>query len=87
MQQQNVFFATNNYQNLTDEEIIAQIKLGDEKALTYLLDKYKELVNIKVGKYFLVGGEKEDVIQEGMIGLYKAIKNFDKNKKRSCRYR
>ena len=80
MQQQNVFFATNNYQNLTDEEIIAQIKLGDEKALTYLLDKYKELVNIKVGKYFLVGGEKEDVIQEGMIGLYKAIKNFDKNK-------
>ena len=80
MQQQNVFFATNNYQNLTDEEIIAQIKLGDEKALTYLLDKYKELVNIKVGKYFLIGAEREDIIQEGMIGLYKAIKSFDKQK-------
>ena len=79
--QHNVFFATNNYQNLTDEEIITQIKNGDEKALTYLLDKYKELVNMKVGKYFLIGAEKEDIVQEGMIGLYKAIKNFDKHKR------
>ena len=78
--QHNVFFATNNYQNLTDEEIITQIKNGDEKALTYLLDKYKELVNMKVGKYFLIGAEKEDIVQEGMIGLYKATKNFDKHK-------
>ena len=78
--QHNVFFTTDNYQKLTDEEIIAQIKNGDEKALTYLLDKYKELVNIKVGKYFLIGAEREDIIQEGMIGLYKAIKSFDKQK-------
>ena len=80
MQEQNVFFATNNYQNLKDEDIISKIKAGDEKALTYLLNKYKELVNIKVGKYFLIGAEKEDIVQEGMIGLYKAIKNFDKSK-------
>ena len=80
MQEQNVFFATNKYQNQTDEEIIAEIKAGDEKALTYLLNKYKELVNIKVGRYFLIGAEKEDIVQEGMIGLYKAIKNFDKSK-------
>ena len=78
--QHNVFFTTDNYQKLTDEEIIVQIKNGDEKALIYLLDKYKELVNIKVGKYFLIGAEKEDIIQEGMIGLYKAIKSFDKQK-------
>ncbi len=78
--QHNVFFTTDSYQKLTDEEIIAQIKNGDEKALTYLLDKYKELVNIKVGKYFLIGAEREDIIQEGMIGLYKAIKSFDKQK-------
>ena len=83
MQEQNVFFATNKYQNQTDEEIIAEIKTGDEKALTYLLDKYKELVNIKVGKYFLIGAEKEDIIQEGMIGLYKAIKSFNKDKQNS----
>ena len=60
--QHNVFFTTDNYQKLTDEEIIAQIKNGDEKALIYLLDKYKELVNIKEGKYFLIGAEKEDII-------------------------
>lgn len=83
MQEQNVFFATNRYQNLTDEQIIAEIKTGDEKALTYLLDKYKELVNIKVGKYFLIGAEKEDIIQEGMIGLYKAIKSYNKDKQNS----
>ena len=83
MQEQNVFFATNKYQNQTDEEIIAEIKAGDEKALTYLLNKYKELVNIKVGKYFLIGAEKEDIIQEGMIGLYKAIKNYNKDKNNS----
>ena len=78
--QHNVFFATENYQKLTDEEIILQIKNGDEKALTFLLDKYKDLVNMKVGKYFLIGAEKEDIVQEGMICLYKAIKNFDKSK-------
>ncbi len=84
MQEQNVFFATTNrYQNLTDEQIIAEIKAGDEKALTYLLDKYKELVNIKVGKYFLIGAEREDIIQEGMIGLYKAIKSYNKDKQNS----
>ncbi len=83
MQEQNVFFATNRYQNLTDEQIVAEIKTGDEKALTYLLDKYKELVNIKVGKYFLIGAEKEDIIQEGMIGLYKAIKSYNKDKQNS----
>lgn len=83
MQEKNVFFATNKYMELSDEEIIAKIKDGDEKALTYLLEKYKELVNMKVGKYFLIGAEREDIVQEGMIGLYKAIKNFKKEKQNS----
>ena len=83
MQEQNVFFTTNKYQNSTDEEIVAQIKSGDEKALSYILDKYKELVNMKVGKYFLIGAEREDIVQEGMIGLYKAIKNFAPDKQNS----
>ena len=83
MQEQNVFFTTNKYQNSTDEEIVAQIKSGDEKALSYILDKYKELVNMKVGKYFLIGAEREDIVQEGMIGLYKAIKNFVPDKQNS----
>ena len=83
MQNESVFFSTNKYSNLTDEQIVTEIKQGDEYALSYLLEKYKELVNMKVGKYFMVGAEKEDIMQEGMIGLYKAIKNFDTQKQNS----
>lgn len=77
MQKENVYYTTEKYVNLTDEQIISQIKEGDEQALSFLLNKYKDLVNSKVGKYFIIGAEKEDIIQEGMIGLYKAVKNFD----------
>ena len=80
MQNENVFFTTDKYNNLTDEEIISQIKQGDESALVYLLEKYKDIVNAKVGKYFIIGAEREDVIQEGMIGLFKAIKDFNPEK-------
>ena len=80
MQNENVFYTTNQYPNLTDEQIVSLIKQGDEKALSYLLEKYKNLVNIKVGKYFIIGAEREDIMQEGMIGLFKAIKNFKEEK-------
>lgn len=80
MQNKNIYYATDKYNNLEDEEIIVEIQNGNEQALTYLLNKYKPLVNNKVGKYFIIGAEKEDIIQEGMIGLYKAIKSFDKEK-------
>ena len=83
MQKKDVFFTTNKYDNLTDEQIIEKIHNGDEEALGYILEKYKELVNMKVGKYFIVGAEKEDTVQEGMIGLFKAIKSFDKTKQNS----
>ena len=59
------------------------IKQGDNQALSYLLERYKELVNIKVGKYYIVGAEREDTVQEGMIGLFKAIKCFDAQKQNS----
>lgn len=65
---------------MTDEEIIKEIRKGDKQALTYLMNKYKEIVNLKVGKYFMVGAEKEDIIQEGLIGLFKAIKTFNAEK-------
>lgn len=77
MQNSNIYYTIEKYANLTDEQIISQIKDGDEQALTFLLDKYKDLVNTKVGKYFIIGAEREDIVQEGMIGLYKAIKGFD----------
>ena len=82
---QNVFYTKDQFKNQTDEEIISQIKQGDEKALSYLLEKYKELVNIKVSKYFIIGAEKEDIVQEGMIGLFKAIKSYNKEKQNSFR--
>lgn len=77
MQNNNLYYRTEKYGNLTDEQIISHIKEGDDQALSFLLEKYKDLVNSKVGKYFIIGAEKEDIIQEGMIGLYKSIKNFD----------
>ena len=83
MQDKNVFYATdktNEYENLEDEQIVSLIKEGDEKALSYLLEKYKKLVNLKVGKYFIIGAEREDIVEEGMIGLFKAIKNFNAEK-------
>ena len=51
MQKDNVYYTTEKYINLTDEQIISQIKEGNEQALTFLLDKYKNLVNSKVSKY------------------------------------
>ncbi len=73
----------NDLKNKTDNELVVCAKQGNEEALEILLDKYKELVNMKVGKYFIIGAEKEDIIQEGMIGLYKAVKNYEMNKQNS----
>ena len=66
-----------------DKILLEQIQQGDNDALESLINKYKDLVNMKVGKYFIVGAEKEDIYQEGMIGLYKAIKSFDSEKQNS----
>lgn len=83
MQNKNIYYTTDKFADLTDENIISQIKQGDEEALAYLLEKYKDLVNVRVGKYFMIGAEREDVIQEGMIGLFKAIKSFNPDKQNS----
>ena len=80
MQNENIYYTTDKFANLTDEEIISQIRQGNEQALTYLLNKDKSLVQNKVSRYFIIGAEKEDIIQEGMIGLYKAIKNYNTEK-------
>lgn len=72
-----------NYNEMQDELIIAEIKNGDKNALEYLICKYKELVNTKVSKYFIIGAEREDIVQEGLIGLYKAIKSYKPDKQNS----
>ena len=71
------------YNSKKDEELILMVKSGDKDALNFLLDKYKDLVNMKVSKYFIIGAEKEDIIQEGMIGLFKAIQGYNKDKQNS----
>ena len=83
MQKENVFFSVDKYNKMTDEQIIIEIQNGDKQALSYLMNKYKELVNMKVTKYFMVGAEKEDIVQEGLIGLFKAIKTYKREKNSS----
>lgn len=80
----NAFFSSNDdYVNKSDESLVQSIKNGDTSALNYLLAKYQPLVNRKVSKYFMIGAEKEDIFQEGMIGLYKAIKSYEPDKQNS----
>ena len=74
---------TKEYNGLKDEEIVKLAKSGEEAALDFIINKYKEVVNMKVGKYFMIGAEREDIVQEGLIGLYKAIKSFDTEKENS----
>lgn len=73
----------NKYKDMTDEEILKLIKTKDDEALDYLICKYKDIVNSKVNKYFIMGAEKEDIMQEGLIGLYKAIKDYNSEKQNS----
>lgn len=78
------FYTTdNNYSIMNDEQLIGLIKAGDKYAIDFLIEKYKDLVNMKVSKYFMIGAEKEDIIQEGMIGLFKAIQSYNENKQNS----
>ena len=65
---------------LTDDEVVKMAKSGNESALEYLLNKYKNFVKSRSRPYFLIGADREDIIQEGMIGLYKAIRDYDTEK-------
>lgn len=71
------------YNKMSDEQILEKIRANDPNALEYLMRKYKDLVESKVGKYFIIGAEKEDIVQEGLIGLYKAIKDYKGDKQSS----
>lgn len=75
----------NDLNVLTDESIVKMAQEGSGTAYEYLIDKYKELAKIKSKTYYIAGGDNEDVIQEGMIGIFKAIRDFDENKDASFR--
>jgi RNA polymerase sporulation-specific sigma factor len=62
---------------LEDQELVKLVRQGDERCVEVLLDRYRNFARAKARSYFLVGSEKEDVVQEGMIGLFKAVRDFD----------
>ena len=68
---------TDKFCSMSDEEVVFLAQKGDGDALNHIIARYRNFVYSKANTYFLVGGEKDDVIQEGMIGLYKAVKEFD----------
>lgn len=68
------------YEHLTDEEIFLRLKEGQEEMTDYLIKKYKGMVLKKAHAMFLIGGEQEDLIQEGMLGLFKAVQSYDPDK-------
>lgn len=72
-------------EHLTDEEVVTLAKDGDTQALEYLISKYKNFVRSKARTYFLIGADREDIIQEGMIGLYKAIRDYRYDRQASFR--
>lgn len=65
-----------SFEDLSDEMLVSYIQAGDDEALAYLIQKYKHFVKTKSRSYFLIGADREDIIQEGMIGLYKSIRDF-----------
>ena len=72
-----------DFKDKSDEEIVAQAKSGNNRAQEYLISKYENFVKAKAKSYFLIGADKEDIYQEGMIGLYKSIRDFNPEKSTS----
>ena len=73
------------YEDLTDEELIALFRDGDQDAMEKLLNKYKEMVLGKARSMYILGGDSDDLIQEGMLGLFKAVRDYDSGRDASFR--
>jgi len=73
------------YHEMPDEDLVQSAKSGDDYAAEFLISKYRNFVRVKAKAYFLIGADREDIIQEGMIGLYKAIRDFRADKLSSFR--
>lgn len=72
-----------DYVELTDEKLVNLAQDGDENAEEFLIRKYKDVVRSKAHLYFMVGADSEDIVQEGMIGIFKAIRSYNKTKQAS----
>ena len=69
-----------NYQNMTDEEVVTLAQNGDKAATEFIVSKYKDFVEMRSVPYFMAGGDRDDLVQEGLIGLYKAVKSYSPQK-------
>ena len=69
-----------NYEEYQDEELIRRLRDGDGSVMDYLMEKYKDLVRRKARSMYLPGADQEDLIQEGMIGLFKAVRDYEKDR-------
>ena len=79
-------YTTQDFEAMADEQVVKLAQeAGDGAALEYLLNKYKNFVRTKARSYFLIGADHEDIVQEGMIGLYKAIRDYRAEKLSSFR--
>lgn len=72
-----------SYEELTDEQLVKLAQDGDNNAEEHLIRKYKDVVRSKAHLYFMVGADSEDIVQEGMIGIFKAIRSYNKDKQAS----
>lgn len=66
-----------NYEQMTDEQLIDKLRRGDRNIMDYIMEKYKNLVRKEANAMYLLGGENDDLIQEGMIGLFKAVQDYN----------
>lgn len=76
---------TESFDSMLDEELVLNAREGNTLALEFVINKYKNFVRAKARSYFLIGADREDIVQEGMIGLYKAIRDFRNDKLSSFR--
>lgn len=74
------FEETKDLNELSDEDLVEAVRDGDDEALEYLIHKYRNFVKAKARSYFLIGADREDIVQEGMIGLYKSIRDYRDDK-------
>ena len=74
-----------DFESMPDEDVVDMAQAGDGAALEYLLNKYKNFVRTKARSYFLIGADHEDIVQEGMIGLYKSIRDYRRDRLKSFR--
>jgi len=68
--------AKSEYELIPDEDVVEAVRGGSSEALEHLINKYRNFVRAKARSYFLIGADREDIVQEGMIGLYKSIRDF-----------